>query len=1378
GNHIITNCIVRDCSLTGGNASGGNAGGEEYQLGGNGGNGGSAGGAGIYISDIYDYEWVYDPNDPWGFGTYTLISWGSSPTIKNCRIENCSVNGGNGADGGVGGEWARGGSGGLAGEALGAGIFCSVGTKPIFIDCNVINCQATAGNGGNGGDGGEYGAGGWGGLCYEDPNQGDPRKVSARGGGVYCAGMTEPNFINCTFRGNVTDGSVSGLGGFSWGGYQEQPRNNYNIASLGAGVYCGSGCSATFKDCTIQDNQTTYYESYPTGYGGGICLEGSETSVDPSYIYDYGYGYGYGYGYDYGYYDYYDFGPISAEITNCNFTGNSAAIGGGIYWTTSDVNTVDCLFVDNSSYVGAGLFSLDSAADIAGCTFRGNMASGEATPEPEVDPNDPNDPNQDQEPDVVYGSGGGLYIFTTDANIVDCVITENTATGSGGGIYLGGHPQSTIPLGFMALPELKNCLVTSNTAGREGGGVSCNRLVEATISNCTIADNRLTQIPSYGGGLYCTYASTAEVIDSIIWGNTSTDGSQVAVEDNLFYLSPPTVTITHSDIQVYQDPNVALSALDIVFCIDTTNSMSFVIDALKNSMTEIINQVGESTTDFRIGVVEYRDYPLPPDNDPNPATDPNLWFIYRDVSPFTSDVDALVTDINNIIAEDGHDNSAVYMALMHCIDAESLEALLDANGHSDWVPADSPGPGEWRSGGSVAKMIILMGDLGPTDPEPHSGYTLDDIVTAANAESIQIFSIVAGYGGYSLGLPIVEAFGDLAEGTGGIMFDAAAEPSEVVNAVMDAIQLVTRVSSPIYVERGCTLYGWEPNDPNDFWTWDVNSWNPDTNNIDADPCFVAGYYLSWWDAGQDMDSPCVDMGSAPADDPNIGLHTYTTRTDGINDVNTVDMGYHYSEGIAQYELTIVFDVIIDNGDDGTSYTGYWGVSNNLTCYGENSLWCTDVNGTYSFEAWVTGIREVSLWWTANSNRSDAASVEIYDGDTLIDTVAVNQQINGGQWNRLGSYAFTEKAKVKIISDGSAFVIADAVKLGICGTVAPSQPRPVDYNSVTNTYTFYADTQVTLVADPCEGYRVKAWSGTENEPAWDTNENTVTMTEDKTVTIQFEQIPLYQLYLVVGDNGALEIASPNWIDYNSVTGAYTYFEGTVVTLIALPDPNYRVKAWTGTDDNLSVEPNNTVTMDESKIVTVEFELPRILSVPISYSSIQEAFDEAREGDEILVAPGTYVTSTGYLIYDKDVTISGINPDDPCVVAQTVVQLDVGEGGGAGRGFTFMNVGPKTVLSGLTIKGFNYRGLHGDEYTLGDDPNISSGKNGIPVAGGGIICAMASPTIKNCIITDCNIIGGNGIDGEAGDAEDPNGGHGGWPGFAYGGGMACLFDSHPA
>lgn len=68
-----------------------------------------------------------------------------------------------------------------------------------------------------------------------------------------------------------------------------------------------------------------------------------------------------------------------------------------------------------------------------------------------------------------------------------------------------------------------------------------------------------------------------------------------------------------------------------------------------------------------------------------------------------------------------------------------------------------------------------------------------------------------------------------------------------------------------------------------------------TNIIDADPCFVSGpegdYYLSQIAAGQGSDSPCVDAGSVFA--VILGMNEGTTRTDEVNDVNIVDMGYHY-----------------------------------------------------------------------------------------------------------------------------------------------------------------------------------------------------------------------------------------------------------------------------------------------------------------------------------------------------------------------------------------------------------------------------------------------------------------------------------------------------
>jgi len=63
-------------------------------------------------------------------------------------------------------------------------------------------------------------------------------------------------------------------------------------------------------------------------------------------------------------------------------------------------------------------------------------------------------------------------------------------------------------------------------------------------------------------------------------------------------------------------------------------------------------------------------------------------------------------------------------------------------------------------------------------------------------------------------------------------------------------------------------------------------------NMNEDPLFVAGpngsYYLSQIDAGQLLESPCVDRG-----DPGSSMVTGSTRTDRIQDQRAVDLGFHY-----------------------------------------------------------------------------------------------------------------------------------------------------------------------------------------------------------------------------------------------------------------------------------------------------------------------------------------------------------------------------------------------------------------------------------------------------------------------------------------------------
>jgi parallel beta-helix repeat protein len=73
---------------------------------------------------------------------------------------------------------------------------------------------------------------------------------------------------------------------------------------------------------------------------------------------------------------------------------------------------------------------------------------------------------------------------------------------------------------------------------------------------------------------------------------------------------------------------------------------------------------------------------------------------------------------------------------------------------------------------------------------------------------------------------------------------------------------------------------------------DVQGGWPGIGNLNSDPLFAAGpggfYYLSQIASGQNQTSPCVDAG-----DPGAPMFTGTTRTDGEQDIDVMDMGYHF-----------------------------------------------------------------------------------------------------------------------------------------------------------------------------------------------------------------------------------------------------------------------------------------------------------------------------------------------------------------------------------------------------------------------------------------------------------------------------------------------------
>lgn len=123
------------------------------------------------------------------------------------------------------------------------------------------------------------------------------------------------------------------------------------------------------------------------------------------------------------------------------------------------------------------------------------------------------------------------------------------------------------------------------------------------------------------------------------------------------------------------------------------------------------------------------------------------------------------------------------------------------------------------------------------------------------------------------------------------------------------------------------------------------------------------------------------------------------------------------------------DMIVDNGDEGTSSTGNWSVASGANPIGADACYSNLHGATYTFTFNVTpGEYSVYSWWTIGQvSRRNKVPYDIqHVGGTT--RVTVNQKFNGRQWNMLGTWNFGTVATVTIRSLGNGYTCADAVKL--------------------------------------------------------------------------------------------------------------------------------------------------------------------------------------------------------------------------------------------------------------------------------------------------------------------------------------------------------------
>ena len=116
--------------------------------------------------------------------------------------------------------------------------------------------------------------------------------------------------------------------------------------------------------------------------------------------------------------------------------------------------------------------------------------------------------------------------------------------------------------------------------------------------------------------------------------------------------------------------------------------------------------------------------------------------------------------------------------------------------------------------------------------------------------------------------------------------------------------------------------------------------------------------------------------------------------------------------------------------------------------------------------------------------------------------------------------------------------------------------------------------VDLVATVSAGWQVDIWEGVDSVDPVDPTKATVAMNSDRDVVVTF--VPSqFELTTAVVGNG----------DLTPTSG--TQAAGAVVDLLATPDAGWRFDSWDGTDDDTSIDAENTVTMTEDKSVTAEF-----------------------------------------------------------------------------------------------------------------------------------------------------------------------------------------------
>jgi hypothetical protein len=316
---------------------------------------------------------------------------------------------------------------------------------------------------------------------------------------------------NCTFERNVTDNE----GGAVWTGMDNDSscrgvpsptftgcRFVQNQGHNGGGFFAASFSQPRLSGCSFEGNIATFQ-------GGGLHLELGSIVIESTSFLDNVAGSS-GLAGGGGAWLNTALPDAEAVLTDCEFRGNSARQGGGLFGNGFSVLQVArALFVENVAVVGGGLW-YNGLTLVTDSTFLRNEADGLG-----------GGLSGDREGSLILRrtalvqnsvvqngaghGGGGLALYQGFADIANCWFLGNTfdATGLGGGGLL---------FNADAVGTVSNSAFSGNSA-HVGGGACFSNGTNVRVGNCTFVQNNAL----YEGDGIATWNATVTVDNSILW---------------------------------------------------------------------------------------------------------------------------------------------------------------------------------------------------------------------------------------------------------------------------------------------------------------------------------------------------------------------------------------------------------------------------------------------------------------------------------------------------------------------------------------------------------------------------------------------------------------------------------------------------------------------------------------------------------------------------------------------------------------------------------------------------------------------------------------------------------------------------------------------